>query len=460
MTRWWQPSLVRRVVFALLAAFLLVWCALVAVDYLAYRRGVEHREVLEQLTRNIAESLPADDAGQAVAAVKAAELQYNRLRQSSTSLEVGKLLFRLARQDGVPLYASVAAGEGIPETTPGPVRVAVAGRDYWSAVQTAGNWRLQLLEPVIDDTLIVRLLGGDLLQPLLIAFPLVLLPLWLAVRRGLQPLRRLVGVIEARDPGDFRPLSLSLKYAELQPLLEAFNHLLATARQGIERERAFVQDAAHELRTPLAVVGAQAHLLANASDPAQQAQARQALERAVQRTSHLVHQLLTLAALEGASTGDGQRVDLVEITRDMLIAAAPAAAAKGIEIALDSPDQLDVTLDKSLFHSILGNLLDNALAYCPAGSLVSIGLRIEAGPKREGIRLVVSDNGPGIPDDELPRLCERFYRCSSASVSGSGLGLPIVQQAVSRLDGELSLNNGPEGRGLVVEVLMPVTISN
>jgi two-component system, OmpR family, sensor histidine kinase QseC len=456
MRRWWQPSLVRRVVFALLAAFLLVWCALVAVDFLACRRGVEHRDVLEQLTRTVAESLPADDAGQAIAVVKAAELQYNRLRQGSTSLEVGKLLFRLARQDGVPLYASVAAGEGIPETTPGPVRVAVAGRDYWSAVQLAGNWRLQLLEPVIDDTLIVRLLGGDLLQPLLIAFPLVLLPLWLAVRRGLQPLRRMVGVIEARDPGDFRPLSLSLKYAELQPLLEAFNHLLATARQGIERERAFVQDAAHELRTPLAVVGAQAHVLANARDPEQQAQARQALERAVQRASHLVHQLLTLAALEGAGAGGVQRIDLVEISRDVLIAAAPAAAAKGIEIALDSPDQLNVTLDKSLFHSILGNLLDNALAYCPAGSLVSIGLSIEAGPEQDGIRLVVSDNGPGVPADELPRLCERFYRGSTASVSGSGLGLPIVQEAVSRLDGELSLSRGPDGRGLVVTVWVPV----
>lgn len=455
MRRWWQPSLVRRVVFALLAAFLLVWCVLVAVDYLAYRRGVQHRAVLEQLTRNVAESLPADDAGQAVAVVKAAELQYNRLRQGSTTLEVGQLLFRLARQDGTPLYAS-AAGPGAPEPAPGPARLEVAGRDYWSAVHEAGNWRLQLLEPVIGDTLIVRLLGGDLLQPLLIAFPIVLLPLWLAVRRGLRPLRRLVGVIEARDPGDFRPLSLSLKYAELQPLLDAFNHLLATARQGIERERAFVQDAAHELRTPLAVVGAQAHLLAHAGDPEQQTQAGQALERAVQRASHLVHQLLTLAALEGGGHGGGQRIDLVEITRDMLIAAAPGAAGKNIEIALDSPDQLNVTLEKSLFHSILGNLLDNALAYCPAGSQVSIALKVEAGLERDGIHLVVSDNGPGVPDDELPRLCERFYRGVGATANGSGLGLPIVQQAVSRLNGQLSLSHGPEGRGLVVAVWVPV----
>lgn len=456
MSRWRQPSLVRRVVFALLAAFLLVWVVLIAVDYLKYRRIVEHRAALEQLSQNVAESLPSNDAGQAVALVKAAELLYNHLRQGTPPLEVGKLLLRLELHDGTPLYASADAGVGIPETTPGPVQVVIGGRDYWSAVQAAGNWRLQLLEPVIDDTLIVRLLGSDLLQPLLIAFPLVLLPLWLAVRRGLQPLRRLVGVIEARDPGDFRPLSLSLKYAELQPLLVAFNYLLATARQNIERERAFVQDAAHELRTPLAVVSAQAHLLASAGDPTQQAQARLALERAVQRASHLVRQLLTLAALEGRSQNAEQSVDLVEITRGILSSASLAADAKGIDITLKSPDQLSARLDTIAFQSILGNLLDNALAYCQAGSLVSIGLKVEARSEQDGIRFVVSDNGPGVPDDELPRLCERFYRGSGASVSGSGLGLPIVEQAVRRLDGELSLSRGPDGRGLVVAVWIPV----
>ncbi|MBK7417541.1 MAG: hypothetical protein IPJ38_23130 [Dechloromonas sp.] len=107
--------------------------------------------------------------------------------------------------------------------------------------------------------------------------------------------------IKAHEAGDFTPLVLSLRYAELQPLVNAFNHLLETARQGIERERAFVQDAAHELRTPLAVVSAQAYLLSNCSEPGLAMKAALALEHAVSAPSHLVHQLLALAALEEQS---------------------------------------------------------------------------------------------------------------------------------------------------------------
>jgi len=452
MRRCWQPSLVRRVLFALLAAFLLVWCVLIGVDYLAYRAGTQRLDGLDLLARGIAESLPAGDAGQAVAVVRAAELQYNRLRKGGTPADVGDLLMRLDRRDGTPLYASPAAGRpGIPGAAPDPARVDIGGRPYWSAVRESGPWRLQVLEPVIDDTLIVRLLGGELLWPMLIAFPLVLLPLWFAVRRGLLPLRRLVAGIEQRAANDFTPLSLSLKYAELQPLVTAFNHLLATARQGIERERAFVQDAAHELRTPLAVVSAQAHLLAGSDDPGQRAAAAQALERGVQRASHLVHQLLTLASLEGDAQRGGQVIDLVELTRAILIAASPAAIAKGIEVALDSPDRLTATLDTIAFHSVLGNLLDNALAYCPAGTLVTIGLKVEANT----VCLTVVDNGNGVGADELPRLCERFFRGGGTTSNGSGLGLSIVQQAVRRLKGEMSVAHGANGRGLAVAVCLP-----
>lgn len=456
MKAWWQPSLVRRVLFTLLAAFLLVWCVLIAVDYLDYRKGAHRRTGLEELAKNIAESLPEGETGAAVAVIKATEVQYNRLRKSSTIADVGDLLLRLDKRDGTPLYGpSAAGGLGIPGAAPYPESLTIGGHRYWSTVQESGEWRLQILEPVIDDTLIVRLLGGELLLPMLISFPLVLIPLWFAVRRGLWPLRRLVANIEARAPGNFTPLSLNLKYAELQPLVATFNHLLETSRQGIERERAFVQDAAHELRTPLAAVSAQAHLLLSTNDPAQQDQAGRALERTVQRASHLVHQLLTLAALEGGARRSEQRLDLVGFARDIVIAATPAANTKSIEVVLESSEQLNATLDTSAFHSVLGNLLDNALAYCPAGSLVTIGLKVEQDHGLEGIRLSVTDNGPGVPDEELPRLFERFFRGHGVATSGSGLGLPIVQQAASRMGGSLSVTCGPDGRGLAVSLWMP-----
>ena len=457
MKNWWQPSLARRVLLTLMAAFLLVWCVLIAVDYLEYRRGLQPRTVLEQLAKNIVESLPAGDIAQAVAVIKATELQYNRLRQSSTTADVGQLLIRLAKRDGLSLYASSAiASLAMSGPLPDQGKLEINGRPYWSTVQESGEWRLQLLEPVIDDTLIVRLLGGELLLPMLIAFPFVLLPLWFAVWRGLRPLRCLVDNIKAHEAGDFTPLVLSLRYAELQPLVNAFNHLLETARQGIERERAFVQDAAHELRTPLAVVSAQAYLLSNCSEPGARDEAALALERAVQRTSHLVHQLLTLAALEGESPHNQKELDLVEVARGILIAAAPRAATKDIEVALESPDELNVMLDSSAFHSILGNLLDNALAYCPAGSSVTVVL----GRLDNEIQLREIDNGPGISPDDQARLFERFFRGGGVTTNGSGLGLSIVQQAVKRMAGKLDLQNLPDRRGLIVSLRLPASFSN
>jgi two-component system sensor histidine kinase QseC len=455
MTGWWRPSLVRRLVLALLAAFFLVWCVLVGVDYLEYRNLTRHSAGLELLAGNIADSLPTGDEGQAIAVVRAAGMQYNRLRKIGAPADVGELLIVLERRDGTLLHALPGArGLRIPSSAPYPERLFVDGREYRLAVRELDRWRLFVLEPVIDDTLIVRLLGGELLMPMLIAFPLVLLPLWLAVRRGLLPLHQLAIEIEGRNPDDFSPLSLRFEHAELQPLV-AFNHLLATAHRGIERERAFVQDAAHELRTPLAVVDAQAHLLSRSIDPDQQAEARLALERAVQRASHLVHQLLTLASLEGGNRPDEQEIDLVRIVRDMVISAAPTATTQGIEVSLESPERLDATLDTSAFHSVLGNLLDNALAYCPAGTRVTITLGPERDGEREGIRLSVVDNGPGVSDEEMPRLFERFYRGQGVLASGSGLGLAIVQQAVRRLGGQLAVARGEQGRGLAVSVWFP-----
>ena len=103
MKNWWQPSLARRVLLTLMAAFLLVWCVLIAVDYLEYRRGLQPRTVLEQLAKNIVESLPAGDIAQAVAVIKATELQYNRLRHSSTTADVGQFLIGVAFGDGLSL---------------------------------------------------------------------------------------------------------------------------------------------------------------------------------------------------------------------------------------------------------------------------------------------------------------------------------------------------------------------
>lgn len=451
MKAWLQPSLARRLVLSLLVAFALAWCALMVESYLNFRREVSDLHGLASVAQALAETLPAGDARTAAAIVQATSSQFNAHRRNARVPDPRDMLFRLDDLQGRTAHASPALqGEPGP-SGPGHATVRVAGHDYWSAVHEARGWRVQVLTPAIEDLAMVPFFNAELLRPMLIAFPFVLLPAWLAVRRGLRPLRELSRAVRARAPDDFSPLALRLRYAELQPLETAFDALLERARTGLQREKGFVQDAAHELRTPLAVVAAQAHLLAQA-DANERPTAQRALERAVARASHLVRQLLTLAALDRSdAAGAARDVDLVEEARDILIAVAPRAAERRIEVDFDSPDRLPARLDMAAFHSVLENLLNNACAYCPPGARVAVSLRGEG----SGLRLVVADNGPGIAEAERERVFERFYRGAAAGASGAGLGLSIVRQALDRLNGHIALGAGLDGAGVGFVVALP-----
>jgi two-component system sensor histidine kinase QseC len=447
---WLQPSLARRTVLALLVAFGLAWCALMVERYLTFRSAVKDLQGLATVARALAETLPAGDERLAAGIVRATESQYNMHRRQAQVPAPRDMLFRLDDMQGHTAYAAAALQDAPAPTGAGRATVQLGGRAYWSAVHEARGWRLQVLEPAIEDVAMIPFFNEGLLRSMLIAFPFVLLPLWLAVRRGLRPLRALVDRVQARDPMDFSPLGLQLRHAELQPLVAAIDALLERSRCGIEREKGFVQDAAHELRTPLAVVAAQAHQLAHAG-PADRLAAQHALERAVARASHLVQQLLTLASLDRAGVDRARDVDLVEEVRALLIAAAPRAAERQIEVSFDSPDQCTACLDMPAFHSVMENLLNNARAYCPAGARVAVALEADA----ERVRLTVADNGPGIAPQEQSRIFERFYRGRAAASSGAGLGLSIVRQALERLGGHIELGPGLDGAGVSFLVDLP-----
>jgi two-component system, OmpR family, sensor histidine kinase QseC len=453
MRLWPRPSLVGRVVLALLAALLLVWAVLVVKEYAAFREDTQRHEALQQVTDALAASLYFSDAERARIVVAASETQYNLLRHRGPLADPGDILLLLEWGDGTPVYASPALqGQRIPAKADLPDVVTVGTRAYWSVVRETPYWRLQFLEPTIEDSIVLRLLSGELLPSILIAFPLVLLPLWIAVRRGLRPLRAFAAGVVARDADDFSPLKLHLKHAELQPLATAFDSLLEKARQGIDRERVFVQNAAHELRTPLAVVAAQAHVLVNTADDEQRRHAQLALEQAVTRASHLVQQLLALATLEGGGKRKVEEVDLVALTREIIIAASPAATAKDIDVSLESPDSMTLRLDSAAFYSVLENLLANAIAYCPKGAQVTVSLALDG----KGVRLRVADNGPGIASEELPRIFDRFYRGRTVSARGTGLGLAIVRQAVLTMSGMIEVRPGPGGKGAEFEIRWPL----
>lgn len=351
---------------------------------------------------------------------------------------LGRSAGLLHRSSHAPPHAfpTPAAGFGTMEIAQEAWRVLVspvAGTDVVVVVgeRTHDRWRRG----------IAVALGGA--GPLLMAIPVVLLGGWLASRFAVRPLRQVVADISGRPAGDTRPISPARGVAEIEPLVGELNRLLQRIQQAREAERSFFADAAHELKTPLAVVATQAHLLATSATPAERQAALADIERTLGRTSRLVHQLLALAAADSRLDAPAaQQVDLVELLAERLAALSPRADEAGIELALDAPATLALNAHRDSFVSLVDNLLDNALRYNRRGGKVEVVLA--ATPC--GCELRVADTGTGIPPGERARVFERFYRAAGTAAPGSGLGLAIVQAVATRHGGAVRVEAREDGR--------------
>lgn len=451
MKRWLGPSLLRRTVLALLAALVLVWIVLSLKDFWSFKQDVRDRESFGKIARATLNSLQGMDEQKARVALLAADRQYNEMRRNAENAAPGALLFQLRSAQGALVYRSEGGTPTDAAASSRSGEVEFQGTRYWVMAQEDLRWRLVVWVPVMSDASALALIGQDILGYLLLALPFVALPMALAVWLGLRPLRGLVRQIAERPAGDFSALKEPTGYAELAPLVEAGNALLARARRQREVEQAFVQDAAHELKTPLAAIAAQAHVLVRSVDATQRTDSLVALERGVARVSRQVDQLLALSVLDGDNPCEWAMVDLVAMAQDALAELAPLADAQGVELALEGPDRLTVSAEATSVRSILGNLLGNALLHA-GGNRVEVRLSV-AGSQ---VALIVADNGHGIPVSERPRVSKRFHRGSSAGGSGSGLGLSIVQRAAARMGGSMGIQNGLDGRGVAVAVHWPV----
>ncbi len=457
MKRWlqplWRTTLVRRVVGALVLAFMLVGAVLVGIDYLQFRQAMAENPGIKSVAEAMLKTLShVSDPHDAALVVSASAEQLNTLRRDAAVLP-GDVLFQLRRLDGSLVHAPQGLADTKLAVEPGQVAILeIGGQPYWAVQAVSGPWRLYVAEPRLTDAKVIRLIGSGLIVSLLLAFPLVLLPLWIAVRRGMRPLSELAGRVAARDAHDLSPLGLAPRHEELKPLVAAFDSLLAQLRQHVQRERAFVQDAAHELRTPMAAIAAQAHVLAHTPDADERQQAGSALDHALERASHLSRQLLDLAALDDTHPRERQAVDAAQLVQQALAQAAPQAMALGLDLSLEAPEHLPCRLDRVAFESVLLNLIDNALRYVPADGRIAVSLHEAAGQ----LTLTVADDGPGIPPAQRERAFERFWRGDTHDdVTGSGLGLSIVRQAASRLGGRVRIDDGLGGRGVAFVLTMP-----
>lgn len=287
-------------------------------------------------------------------------------------------------------------------------------------------------------------------RPLLYGLPLLVLPLWLMFRLGFAPLQRMGMQISQRSEQDLTPLPPT-PYKELAPVVNAVNSLMNRLQQRLDREHEFLLDAAHELKTPLAVVQLGAEALDD-PDPKVQAGGRVQLRQGVQRATHTVHQLLALArsGADALELSKGHH-DLVDLVRERVSMASGLAVQRQIELELQAPDELQFWLNRESISSLVDNLMDNAIKYTPRGGQVSVCLRDEP----EAVVLSVTDTGPGIAPEMRQRVFERFVRLDPAVCHGTGLGLTIVERAAAQHGARVLLSEGPQGRGLHVEIQLP-----
>jgi two-component system sensor histidine kinase QseC len=291
------------------------------------------------------------------------------------------------------------------------------------------------------------------LWPHLLPMPLLALLIWWLVRRGLQPLDELRAAMAGRDISNLQAVEVPPS-VELQPVVSELNGLLSRLEASVARERRFTADAAHELRTPLAVLRIHAENALATQDERERREALAMLVRGVDRASRLVEQLLTLARVEPeAAAHRFEKVRLNALVREELAALLPVAARRRQEIDFIDEGGADVLGNRALLGILVRNLVDNALRYSPDGSLVRVFLRAH-----DVAELRVEDEGPGIPPELSPRVFERFFRADTSRGDGAGLGLSIVARIAGLHGGRVQAGPAASSAGAGFRVLLPLAV--
>lgn len=363
----------------------------------------------------------------------------------------GRLMMRSANAGTVALSDRVAGFSTVRRPDGSSWRV-FAARGAESDVQVYVGEQVAARKSIL-----MGVLRGVLL-PLFFALPLLTMGLWWAVRQGLVPLRQLGHLLADRQPQALEPVALVGMPSEMQPMVQALNGLFQRIDHMMASERRFTADAAHELRTPIAAIRAQAQVAQGAGgDVTQRDHALRATLAGCDRATHLVDQLLMLARLEGVSAAAVSPrlipgpVDLVAVARRVAAELAPAALARRQVLELEASTPCPVVGDDTLLGVLVRNLIDNAIRYSPDGARVCVSVDTQAGQTV----LQVEDSGPAMGEQEMARLGTRFYRVLGSGQSGSGLGWSIVRRIGDVTGAQIEVVRSAALGGLAVRVRWP-----
>ncbi len=460
--KWRNRSLRRRLILWLLVPLFAVAALLVAESYAGARRssdGAFDRTLLGSALA-IAERVVADDDRIEV------DLPYVAL-EMLTSMGEERVFYKIVGPKGdfitgyrdLPEPASGAARDGgavfyDSRYLGATVRIVMLRRPL---TMEAGQvfFSIFVAETTRSRQVLARQAMTSAAARFAILVVMVSLIAWVGVTRGIAPLNRLGHAIDRRSHHDMRPLDHEVPM-EVRSLVDAINHLMGRLGETIGTMRRFVEDASHQLRSPLAALQTQAELAMGERDPAALEIRLARLFETTRQTSRLADQLLSLARLspEAAAIRRVETIDLADLAAAVCREWVPRALEKGIDLGFEgNGDGIRIAGDQTLLAEMLNNLLDNAVSYCPADSHVTVRVGEGAGGRAV---VEVEDDGPGIPEEFRERVFDRFFRVLGNREEGCGLGLAIVKETVDAHAGGIVLGDAAGGRGLIVRVALPL----
>ncbi len=443
------PSLRRRLLQLISLATLATW---LVAGSLSYRQA--RHEVGEMMDAHMAQTgglLLAQAIEMPELLSKLPALLATRNGVEHKYLKGLTMELQITRSDGTIVARSPESPAVAIAGDDGYSRVKVEGRSWRSFVLTApaGGLRIQVLQQQSLRNEEALEIAVKTVAPLGVMIPVLLLLIYLAVRRGLQPLEAITAEVALRSPENLQAVSTTAVPAEVTPLVSALNRLLSRLGLSLDNERRFTADAAHELRTPLAAIRVQAQVALASTDSEAHRHALNQVVAGTQRATRLVEQLLRLARLDPLATlPDAVPLDLNRVAGDILAELLAGMPRRTDDVQLDTASSAHrVAGDAQLLGVALRNLIENALRYTAPGQAITVFVGEDNGETVFGVR----DAGSGVPAEDLPKLIERFYRGKDNTSEGSGLGLAIVRRIAQLHGAHLEVGN-IDGGGFLAQL--------
>jgi len=444
-----QRSVRRQLLVLLLTAVSVAWSIAAAVSF----RDARH-EIAEVLDAHLA---------QTASLISAQRDSDEREDEDEVDTEHAPVLHRYGRRVMFQVWRNgTTLGLHSQHAPDAPLSTV---RDGFSDARIGGSqWRVfstwdarsrvlvQVAEQNYERDELATAVARNFVVPLAITLPMLGLVIWVAVGRATQSLTHVNQQVASRSADNLTPLDVADAPSEIGALVTSLNQLFERLHGLIEQERRFTADAAHELRTPLAGIRAQAQVALGATGDAERAHALDGVVAGCDRAAHTVEQMLTLARLApDAVSFQPTPVELAAVLKGTISDLAPATLAKRMDIELTDRQQVLVSADRGLLAILFRNLIDNAIRYSPPSTKVDV--EIETANSEALVR--ITDAGPGISADERANIGRRFYRAPGTQAPGSGLGLSIVQRILELHRGRMHLDAPSTGSGFQVTVALP-----